>query len=84
MKVFFHKNFQKQLHKLPVNIQNKFFERLGLFVDEPTNSIVRVHTLSGDKFSYESMNVSSDYRTLFIRNRAEVTFYEIGTHSELY
>jgi mRNA-degrading endonuclease YafQ of YafQ-DinJ toxin-antitoxin module len=84
MKVYFHKNFQKQLHKAPKNIQNKFFERLTLFVDEPTNPLLRIHTLRGDKFSYESMNVNSDYRALFLQSQTGVTFYEIGTHSELY
>jgi mRNA-degrading endonuclease YafQ of YafQ-DinJ toxin-antitoxin module len=84
MKVYFHKSFQKQLHRLPKNIQNKFFERLTLFVDEPTNTLLRIHTLSGDKFPYESMNVNSDYRALFIQSKTEVTFYEIGTQSELY
>ncbi len=84
MKVYFHRNFEKQLHRLPGNIQNKFFERLSLFVNEPTNSLLRIYTLRGDKFPYESMNVNSDYRALFIQSKTEVTFYEINTHSELY
>lgn len=84
MRVFLHRHFEKQLRKLPKSIQLQFVERLTLFLDNPSNPLLRVHLLSGEKYPLESMNVSADYRALFIRNKETITFYEIGTHSELY
>lgn len=84
MDVFFHKNFEKQFRKLPKGIQKKFVERLALLQSEPASVLLHIHTLQGDKYPYESMNVTADYRALFLRNREGLTFHEIGTHSELY
>ncbi len=84
MTVVLHRQFEKQFKKLPIKIQNQFRERLMLLIDNPEHPLLHVHKLSGEKIPCESMNVNADYRALFIRSKVQITFYEIGTHSELY
>lgn len=84
MRVHIHRQFEKQFQKLPSDIQEQFRERLVLFITVPTHPLLRVHALKGNKYPYMSLNVSGDYRALFLYQGDGVTFYEIGTHSELY
>lgn len=80
----FHRNFTRQYKKLPRKIQNRFDDRLSLLLEDMQNPLLGVHMLHGEKKPLLSMNVSGDYRALFLTQGNTVTFYEIGTHSELY
>jgi mRNA-degrading endonuclease YafQ of YafQ-DinJ toxin-antitoxin module len=84
MKVFFHKKFKKQFKKLPEDIQVKFFERLGILVSYPRSSILNVHLLKGSMSNLTSMNVTGDYRAIFVEKKDKIEFHMIGTHSNLY
>lgn len=84
MEIVFHKNFKKQYKKLPKKVQTQFATRLELFLIEPSNPILHIHHLHGEDSAYSSMNVTADYRALFIEDSKRVTFYKIGFHSELY
>jgi len=84
MKVVFHRNFKKQYRKLPTKVQKQFNVRLAVFLEDPNDPILNIHTLKGNKYAVSSMNVSGDYRALFIQTKTRVTFYKIGSHSELY
>jgi mRNA-degrading endonuclease YafQ of YafQ-DinJ toxin-antitoxin module len=84
MRVLFHKQFEKQFKKLPSKLRIRFTERLALYLEDTSNPLLHVHHLKGEKVPLESMNVDADYRALFIRTKSEITFYEIGSHSELY
>jgi mRNA-degrading endonuclease YafQ of YafQ-DinJ toxin-antitoxin module len=84
MNVLFHKQFEKQYRKLPAAIQKQFMARLRLFTEDPKHPLLHVHMLTGNKFPYQSLNVNADIRALFIQEKTKVTFYEIGSHSELY
>ena len=84
MKVLFKKKFKKQLQKLPDKIENKFVDRLTLFLSNEQSALLRVHMLSGSLYPFQSMNITGDYRALFLVDDDVVIFYEIGTHSELY
>jgi len=77
--------FKKQYKKLPVNFQKQFDERLLLFLEDPTNPVLRVHPLKGSYSGYWSMNVSGDLRALYLKKGDElIIFALIGTHSQLY
>lgn len=84
--VAFHRRFQKQYKKLPLKIRTQFTTRLNGLRTNPEDPILHVHLLQGERFPLYSMNVTTDYRALFLVDKAAslVTFYEIGTHSELY
>lgn len=84
MNIVFHRTFEKQLRKLPRRIQDQFVERLELFIKDARHPLLHVHTLSGAQYPLQSMNVTSDYRALFVTKKERVVFYEIGTHSSLY
>jgi mRNA interferase RelE/StbE len=77
--------FKKQYKKLSSNLRNQFDERLKLFVEDPTDPVLRTHPLKGSYSGYWSMNISGDLRALYLRKGDElVIFALIGTHSQLY
>jgi addiction module RelE/StbE family toxin len=79
------KTFEKQYTKLPTKIQNKFGERFLLWLDDPEDSRLRVHSLHGKFLGYWSFNVTGDVRALYRYEGSEVVIFAlIGTHSELY
>ncbi len=85
MTVDFTKNFHRQYKKLPKVIQQQFNTRLRLFLIDPTDPRLRVHSLKGHYQGYWSMNVNGDIRALYLLKGEElVIFALIGTHSELY
>lgn len=84
MKIVFRREFKKRFKKLPAKIRVQFAERLDVLLSGPDTSVLRVHQLKGNKYPLQSMNVTGDYRALFLMTKHTVTFYEIGTHSELY
>ena len=84
MDIIFKPKFKKKFKKLSPLIQDKFGKRLQLLVCSRESPALRIHTLKGKKYPLQSMNITGDYRALFIITKDSVTFYEIGTHSELY
>jgi len=85
VKLQFLPKFKKQYQKLPLKIQRQFDERLRLFLADPTDPRLRVHPLKGELAGYWSMNVSGDFRALYvIRGDALIIFALIGSQSELY
>ncbi len=79
------KTFEKQYQRLPLKLQTKFDERLLLWLANPSDSRLRVHSLTGKYTGYWSMNVTGDIRALY-RHEGDniVIFALIGTHSSLY
>lgn len=50
-----------------------------------TDPRLRVHPLKGNYAGYWSMNISGDFRALFLEQGDEVIIFAlIGTHSQLY
>ena len=85
MDVDFSKGFEKQYKKLPEKIQERFDEQFTLFQQNPHNRSLGIHKLQGKRRHFHSMNVTGNYRALFVWESAEkVVFREIGTHSQLY
>lgn len=84
MEIVFHKKFKKKLSRLPVKIQNKFHERLHLFVEDMNHTILNNHSVEKVFAGCRSINVTGDYRAIFRREGQRFTFLRIGTHSELY
>lgn len=78
------RTFSKQYKKLPPKVKAKFAERLRLFAQESNHPVLRIHTLRGSRYPFLSMNVTGDYRAIFLFEGEDVVFYEIGTHSQLY
>jgi len=79
------KNFKKQFKKLDQRIQDKFIERVKLFIADPTDPILKNHPLKGNYAGYWSMNISGDIRALYLKQGETIIIFAlIGTHSSLY
>lgn len=79
------KQFDKQYKKLPIKIKKQFAERLTLFLDNTTHSLLHTHTLSGKFNGFQSFNVNADFRAIFtIKDTDTIYFIAIGSHSQLY
>lgn len=82
------KAFDKQLKKAPIFIKVAFRKRLELFLKEPSHKSLRYHQLKGTLKMYHSINVTGDWRALFLirteENKETLVFEMLGTHSQLY
>ncbi len=78
------KQFNKQYNKLPKKIQEQFNYRFQLYIEDETNSLLKVHHLSGVYRGHQSFNVNADIRAVFVRESEKLYFVAIGSHSKLY
>ena len=80
--------FKSKLTKLAPDIVIAFKETIDLFLENAQHNRLRRHFLKKDYAGYESIDVSDDYRALFIEIKTEtqviIKFRLIGTHEELY
>jgi mRNA-degrading endonuclease YafQ of YafQ-DinJ toxin-antitoxin module len=73
------------LRKQPKVIQEKFYERLGLFIKDPHNQLLGNHALNGEWDGCRSINTTGDIRAVFEEiDDKHVESVDIGSHSELY
>ncbi len=85
MIIKYEKQFKKQYKKLSKNYQIQFYEKLELYLVDPTAPQLRVHPLQGAFAGYWSMNVNGDIRALYtVRGEELIIFALIGSHSQLY
>ncbi len=84
MKVSYTKNFMKQSKKLSPGIRQKLIQRISSFSANPLNSQVRDHPLKGKYKQYRSIDVTGDYRALYLLREDEAVFDIVGAHSQLY
>lgn len=79
------KTFEKQYQKLPLKVQVQFDERFMLWLSDPADSRLRVHSLAGKYAGFYSMNITGDIRALYRYEGDDlVIFALIGSHSALY
>lgn len=85
MRVKFARSFFKKLDKSPEKIQERFEERLSIFVENAFAIELNNHSLKGDLSDRRSINITGDWRAIY-KNVEEdsVCFMDIGTHSQLY
>ncbi|MDP3740821.1 MAG: type II toxin-antitoxin system mRNA interferase toxin, RelE/StbE family [bacterium] len=85
MKIYYHRNFEKQLVKLREAERKKFLERSSLFVRQPFHPVLNNHELSGKYRGYRSINIGGDLRVLYEPIGSDVVlFVTIDPHSNLY
>ncbi|MBU2524128.1 type II toxin-antitoxin system mRNA interferase toxin, RelE/StbE family [Patescibacteria group bacterium] len=85
MEVFFTKTFRKKFNKMPVKIQQKFEERIDIFIKNPIADELRVHSLKGNLVGYRAFSVTGDYRVIFkIIGPNKCRLIDIGTHNQVY
>jgi len=84
MEVKFHNNFKKKFKKIPVKIQEQFYERLDLFFQDKFDKTLNNHSVDKAFPNCKSINITGDYRAIFTDQNDLIIFITIGTHSELY
>lgn len=84
MKVSYSKNFLKQYSKLTPDLQKKTDERIIVWQNNPLDPLLHNHALKGKYSKYRSINITGDYRAIYIQTDNNIIFDAIGTHSQLY
>lgn len=84
MEAILHKNFKKKFDKIPLKIQERFYERLDLFLKDKFDKTLNNHPVDKAFPDCRSINVSGDYRAIFQEQDDVAIFITIGTHSDLY
>ena len=84
MEIKFHKNFKKKFDRIPQKIQEQFYERLSLFLQDKFHKTLNNHSVDTAFPNSRSININGDYRAIFQEQENMAIFITIGTHSELY
>lgn len=84
MEVKFHTTFKKKLKRISPKIQDRFYERLELFMQDKFTRVLNNHSVDRAYPNCRSINVSGDYRAIFEDHGELIIFINIGTHSDLY
>ncbi len=84
MPVRFNRQFVKQHDKANQKIQEAFKRRLEIFLKNPIDQQLNNHALTGNYRGYRSINITGDWRAIYTKNREEIIFVALGTHSQLY
>lgn len=84
MKIAYSKEFIKQAEKLSPKLQLQLYEHITLFRENPLHPRLRNHALKGKYAAYRSINITGDYRALYLQEENEIIFDKVGTHSKLY
>jgi addiction module RelE/StbE family toxin len=85
MSITYSKVFKKMFRKNNTWVQNKFSERISLFIQNKNHPLLNNHPLEVIWVGCRSINISGDFRAVYeeIDNDC-FEFVAIGTHSELY
>jgi mRNA interferase YafQ len=84
MIISYSRNFIKQSKKLNKNVSHKLIDRIELFVQNPLDPELNNHPLKGKYKAYRSINITGDYRALYLSKDEYIVFDVVGTHSQLY
>lgn len=89
MQVRFSKRFVKQYDKAGEKIKRSFDKRLKIFIEDPYNSSLNNHQLTGSFSGYRSINITGDWRAIYSVSKSKdggivIVFEMLGIHSQLF
>ncbi|MDR4509010.1 MAG: type II toxin-antitoxin system mRNA interferase toxin, RelE/StbE family [Candidatus Brocadiaceae bacterium] len=88
LKISFSSSFKRAFKKKikgKQNIENKFWEKVNIFINDPYNTQLRTHKLSGKLEELWSFTVEYDVRVIFyFSEKDKVVFVAVGKHDEVY
>ena len=85
MRVVFHDKFKKDYKKLKKGEQNRFDNRLKIFLENHFHPILKNHPLHGKYYGCHSINIGGDLRAIFEMPEKDVVYFmALDTHSKLY
>lgn len=84
MKVGYSRNFIRAARRLDPKLRRRVADRIRLFSANPLDPQLRDHALKGSYRAYRSIDITGDYRALYLLRGDEAVFDIIGTHAQLY
>lgn len=87
MKIYFTKDFKKAYRKrIQSNekLVKRFKERYDLFENDPSNPVLKDHSLSGKMQGYRAFSITGDIRIVYYIFKDTAYFVDIGTHNQVY
>jgi len=85
MRAIFHRPFKKQWQKLTTAEQERFLQRLEIYLENPHARLLHDHLLTGKWKNHRSINVGGDLRAIYkVIEKELIQFVAIGTHGQLY
>ncbi len=82
--VYRHKKFSKEFKKLLRVVQEKFEQKIGIFVIDQYSVGFNNHGLKRKYNGCRSIDITGDYRAIYYINNSIAIFIHIGTHHQLY
>jgi len=82
MRLEWPKTFSKEYHSLPKEIQERFDEKIQLFVENSHHPSLRVKKMSGTQNIWEA-SINKNYRWTFEWRQDLIKLRYIGTHDIL-
>lgn len=83
----FTKTFEKSFKKRIIpnsNLSKNFAKRLRLFQKNRQHPLLRDHALVGTKLGKRAFSINGDIRVVYGEDGDFLTFYDIGSHSQVY
>ena len=87
MKVHYHNNFIKSYKKrilYSVVLDNKFKERLKMFIENSQSPVLKDHVLKDTKIGYRAFSITGDIRVIYEKVDDGILLHDIGTHNQDY
>jgi len=84
MEIKFNPSFRKRYKKLNTKIKKAFHRRLELFIQDPSQSLLRDHPLVGKLQGYRAFSITGDIRVVYYIFEDTAYFVDIGTHNQVY
>jgi addiction module RelE/StbE family toxin len=80
----FKRSYRKRIHRHP-QLKRQFREKMEMFLEEPFDSQLRTHKLSGKLKGTWAFSINDEYRVIFeFINTHKVLLIDFGTHDEVY
>jgi len=84
MTVKWRKSFTKDINKLSQKQKTAWYKAWLLFRHNAHHIKLRRHKLKGSYEGLESIDVSPNFRALFVENKNYYVFYYLRNHNQLY
>jgi addiction module RelE/StbE family toxin len=80
----FKRSYRKKIRRQSY-LKKKFWERMEIFLEEPYNSQLRTHKLSGKLVGQWAFSIDDEYRVIFeFIDPNTVLLIDFGKHDEVY
>jgi addiction module RelE/StbE family toxin len=80
----FKRSYRKRIHKHP-HLKRQFRDKMAQFLEDPFDSHLRTHKLSGKLKGTWAFSINEEYRVLFeFIDKYKVLLIDFGTHDEVY